>query len=261
MTEYFIFKPSFGWATLVQLLGFIGAIWGISYQLSEQRKMQKESHKNELQISIYENITAQIEGSSPTGLATSIWMVVGALDEARKEITPERPYVPPPFRVENLHDDFKEINSMLWKVASSIEKFEIATPNLPIFREVFVIKLKELYEIYMPLLNLFPHVLLSDDGIREAENLVILDDDAVALLTEKANSFGETAFDVAACLHDIQVELQNNLLGDFFGSKTSVREPSDDQLVLTSDDPAMVRRAKDFINESNIAEHKFSGDT
>tara|TARA_R110002167_G_scaffold110677_9_gene281505 strand:+ start:2517 stop:3302 length:786 start_codon:yes stop_codon:yes gene_type:complete len=256
MKELFLFDPTFNWATLIQLFGFIGAIWGVSFQLAKQRELQKENHKNELQVSIYKNITSQIEGSSPTGIATSLWMVVGSLDEARGKLTPERPYVPPPFRVEKLHDDFKEINNRLWKVASSIEKFEIVSPNLSVFREVFVIKLKELSERYMPLLNILPHVLLSDDGINEAENLLVLDDAAIELLEEKANSFGDAAYDVAAYLHDIQVELQNSLLGDFFGNKISIRTPPDEQLVLTSTDPVMVQRAKDYVTSSNIDTHE-----
>lgn len=256
MAELFVFDPSYDWGTLIQLFGFIGAIWGIGHQLSKQRELQNESHKNELQISIYENITADIEGSSPTGLATSMWIVVAALDEARKRVAPERPYLAPPFRVEKLHDEFEQINRKLWKVAGSIERFEIASPNLSVFREVFVIKLKEMSEQYMPLLNALPHVLLSEDGIREAENLLILDDAAVALLQEKADSFGEAAYDVAAYLHDIQVELQNALLGDFFGNRVPVREPLGDQLVLTSRDPKMVRKAKDLVAASHQDERE-----
>ena len=259
MKEFFIFDPTYDWATLIQLFGFIGAIWGVSFQLTKQRELQKENHRNELQVAIYENITSQIEGSSPTGIATSLWMVVGALDEARKKMSPDRPYVPPPFRVEVLHDDFKEINRRLWAVASSLEKFEIASPHLTVFRAVFVIKLKELSEKYLPILNVLPHVLLSDNGIKEAENLLVLDDGAITLLEEKANSFGEAAYDVAAFLHDIQVELQNSLLGDFFGNKVPIRTPTDDQLVLTSTDSEMVQRAKKLVATNN-AVHQKPGD-
>ncbi len=236
---YFYFDPTVTWGTWIQLFGFIGAIWGISHQLRKQREMQKEKSKNELQIDIYEKVTLNMEKSSPTGVGVTMEIILGALDEARKR---EGEYVPPPFRCEKISNDFIEIHSNLWAVTSTIEKYEIVSPNLPLFRELLVIKIRELGDAYLPIIQILPHVLLSDaGGITEPEYLLILNDENLTLFDQKIRLFSEIAYDIAGYMYDIQVELQNILIGDFFGNKLALRNPTDDSvLVLTSTNEMML---------------------
>ena len=212
--------------------------------------MQKEKSKNELQINIYEKITLNMEKSSPTGVGVTMHMILGALDEARKR---EGEYVPPPFRCEKVSNDFIEIHSNLWAVTSAIEKYEIVSPNLPIFRELLVIKIRELGDAYLPIMQILPHVLLSDSGgITKPENLLILKDSDLTLFDQKITLFNEVAYDIAGYMYDIQVELQNILIGDFFGNKLALRNPTDDGvLVLTSTNEIMLERIKEYIRISN----------
>ena len=141
----FCFDPSFSWGTIVQLGGFVGAIWGVTHQLKKQRELLSEKYKNDLKIGIYEKLTNHIENSSPTGLAMTLDILIGRLDQMRQK-TGDTKYIPPPFRVDAIDKDFKKINSNLWKTASTIEKYEIVSPNMTLFRQILVKKIQELGE-------------------------------------------------------------------------------------------------------------------
>jgi len=246
------FDPTFGWKELIQLGGFVGAIWGITYQLNKQREMQKEKSINELQISIYENLTNNIDSGSPVGVATTMRIIVGSLYKAKKEAEGNNKYVPPPFQPNDVNNEFLKICTNLWKTVSAIERYEIISPNMALFRKVLVKKIIELSNVYVPLIQIFPYILLSDKGISEPEKLVVLDDKNIMQLEENVDTFYEVAFDVAAYLQDIKVESQNILLGKLFPNKVPVRVPEDTaSLVLTSGDINMITKIKEYLKESN----------
>ena len=246
----FKFDPTVTWSTIVQLFGFIGAIWGVTYQLGKQRALQEDRHKIELQLATYEKIAADIENSSPVGIATSLGIICGALENARQKIAEVGKYIPPPFSPDEINKDYREVHAKLWTVAGTIESYEIVSPNIPLFREVLVKKIQELTDAYLPLIKILPYVLISEKGIKDVDKLMILQDADVKILEEKIASFADIAFDIARFLHDIRVELQNSLLAGFFNRTLPIRVPKKKGiLVLTSKDEAMLRRARDYLNE------------
>ena len=111
------------------------AIWVAIYQFGKQRQLQENKHKIDLQLQIYEKVTTNIETSSPTGVATSFHMLFLALENARDKFDQTGKYLPPPFHPENLNSEFRRVNTNLWKVVATIEKYEIITPNLSLFRQ------------------------------------------------------------------------------------------------------------------------------
>ncbi|OQX61219.1 MAG: hypothetical protein B5M56_09740 [Desulfococcus sp. 4484_241] len=246
---FFCFDPSFNWGTIIQLLGIIGAIWGVTHQLRKQRDLQKEKYTNELKIKIYEQIVAHLEDGNPTGIAATLSMFIEVLDDKRKTNNSSR-YIPPPFSPDQIHSDFKKVQSNLFKTASLIENYEIVSPNIPLFRQILVNKISELGTKYMPFIQIMPYLLLSDDGIKKPENLLIPNDNEIDLLRQKVNEFMEVSWDIASYLYDIRVELQNILLSDFFNNRVSQRKPKDpDAIVLTSEDSGMLKRIEDYLKQ------------
>ncbi|NTV12401.1 MAG: hypothetical protein HGA96_00465 [Desulfobulbaceae bacterium] len=245
----FCFDPTISWTTLVQLLGFGSAIWAVIYQFGKQRQLQQEKHKVDLEHQIYEKVVTDIEGSSPTGIAMTFTILSGALENAREKSDQLGNYVPPLFYPEEINSEFSRVNSNLWKVAATIEKYEIIAPNLTLFREALAKKLCELADAYMPIVKMLPYVLLSKHGINNPANLIVLKGEDSKLFQAKVNEFSEIANDVAGFLYDIQVELQNRLLGKIFERTLLVRAPSDQAvLVLTSNDERMLRKAQAYVN-------------
>jgi len=246
----FEFCPEVTWSTIVQLLGIVGAIWGVSYQMNKQREMQLEKHKIELQLKTYERITNNIENSSPTGLATTFNILCGCFDDARKKSSENKEYVPPPFHPEEIHKTVSEVFSKLWKVSSTIEKYEIVSPHMPLFREALVKSTRELSNAYLPLVRVMPYLLVSKENNGKQGDFIIPNESDIELLEKYVSSFNEISYDIAGYLYDIQVELQNSLLGEFFERKLSVRFPKDnDVLVLNSKDSHMLKRVREYVNE------------
>ncbi|SEF76439.1 hypothetical protein [Nitrosomonas ureae] len=246
----FCFDPTINWSTIIQLVGFIVAIGVAIYQFTKQRQLQKEKHKIDLQFQVYEKITTNIEISSPTGVATSFYMLFLALENARDKLDKTGKYFSPPFHSEDLNSEFRRVHANLWKVAAILEKYEIIVPHLPLFRQALAKKLRELNDAYIPLIQILPYVLLSEKGINNTENLIVLRNEDSIAFKEKVNTFSDIAYDLAGFLYDIQVELQNALLSPFFNRELPVRNPNDKEtIVLTSRNKMMIQKAEQYVKE------------
>lgn len=247
----FCFDPTIGWSTIAQLIGFIVVLVTVIYQMRAQRLLQRDKHRNDLQIATYEKIAQGMNFISPVGVATTFQIIHGALTEATKKQEQVGYYVPPPFDPVVVDAEFRKVHSGLWSVASTIQTYEIVSPNLPLFREALVIKLRQLAEAYLPLVQILPFVLISEKGISNPEKLLKPSGQNLAELQSKIDVFNDMAYDVASFLHDIQVEMQNSLLGPFFKRKIAIREPKDDTyLVLTSHNINMLERVKKFVSQN-----------
>lgn len=245
----FCFDPTVGWSTLVQLFGFVGAIWAAIYQLGKQRQLQIEKHKVDLQLHTYEKVAANMEGASPTGIATTVDIIFLALVKARGSLDQTGQYVPPPFHPEDVHVEFARMHANLWKVVAAIEKYEVVAPNLSLFREALAKKVRELGDAYTPLIQWLHFVLLSEKGITNPSNLIVLRGADEVAMDRLVKDFKNVAYDIAGFLYDIQIELQNTLLSQFFDRELSTRKPAgDDTLVLTSKDPRMLEKVQKYVH-------------
>ncbi len=247
----FCFDPTIGWPTIAQLIGFFIVILTVIYQMRAQRELQRDKHRIDLQLSTYEKVAEGMSFISPVGVAATFIIIIGALREAVKKHEQGGNYVPPPFDPVKLDADFQKVHSGLWSVTSTIQTYEIISPHLPIFREAIVIKLRQLSEAYLPLVQVLPYVLISEKGINDPGLLLKPNDEEFEAFQSKIDAFNDIAYDVASFLHDIQVEMQNSLLGSYFNRKIAIRQPKDDAyLVLTSENKEMLERVKEFISQN-----------
>ena len=253
----FEFDPKFVWETLVQLAGFAVVIWVMSHQLKKQRGMQKENHLTQIRRDIYKEITDRMEYSSPNGISVTLNLLLGLLAKAREKKEQTGNYLPPPMRAETIINDFKRVQSRLFGVSGSVEKYEIAGENQPLFRKALIAKIREMSNAFMPILFYLPYVLLSDKGITDPDKLLVIADDELKEFRKKIEQFQNVAADVDGFLYDIQVEAQNILLGDLFERKLEVRRPLDPEaLVLTSQDTKQLAKIKAFVQKSEqMKEH------
>ena len=252
----FEFDPKVSWDTLIQLVAFtvgIGVVW---YQLHKQRELQKENHLIEMRREIYKEITDRMEQASPAGISVTLDLLVGLLEKARKKRDETGSYQPPPMQVESIVNDFKQVQTRLFAVSGTIEKYEIVSENQPLFRRALVAKISEMSNSFMPLIFLLPYLLLSKDGINEPEKLLVPNEKELAEIQEKINQFKEVAADISGFLYDIQVEVQNILLGALFERKLDIRKPLDNKyLVLTSRDQEELQKVRAYVQETErIAE-------
>ena len=244
------FDPEFSWSTIVQVIGFLLAIWTVKTQLAKQRELQSDVHKVELQRDIYEKITSNIETCSPSGVAAKFAMIPDLLRHSAENLAKSGRYVPPHFVVEDIDDYYQYILKNLYQVIANIERYEVALPHLPLFRMVLMQRTRELSDSYIPLIQAMPYLLFSREGNQDSDALMRPDEEELLALEGSIRVFTDAAYDVAAYLHDIQVELQNELLGKHFDNKLAIRSVKSNGLfVLTSSDGAMLEMAKEYLDD------------
>lgn len=251
----FEFDPKFDWGTVVQFFGFAVAIGVVWYQLQKQRQMQRENHLTQIRREIYKEITDRMEHSSPSGISITLDLLLGLLAKSRQRKEQTGSYLPPPMRVESITNDYKGVQSRLFGVSGAVEKYEIVGENQPLFRRALVAKIREMSDAFMPILFVLPHVLLSDEGITDPVNLLVMTDDDSREFRTRIEHFKDVAADIDGFLYDIQVETQNILLGGLFERKLEVRRPLDPEvLVLTSQDSRELAKVRLFVQRSEQLE-------
>lgn len=251
----FKFDPKFDWGTVVQFFGFAVAIGVAWYQLQKQRQMQRENHLTQIRREIYKEITDRMEHSSPSGISITLDLLLGLLAKSRQRKEQTGSYLPPPLRVESITNDYKGVQSRLFGVSGAVEKYEIVGENQPLFRRALVAKIREMSDAFMPILFVLPHVLLSDEGVTDPVNLLVMTDDDSRELRTRIEHFKNVAADIDGFLYDIQVETQNILLGGLFERKLEVRRPLDPEvLVLTSQDSRELEKVRLFVQRSEQLE-------
>ena len=253
----FDFDPKVTWETLIQLVGFVAGIGVVWWQLRKQRQLQKENHLIQIRREIYKEITDQMELSSPSGISVTLDILIGLLEKSRKKKAETGKYQPPPMSVESIVDDFKRVQSKLFGVSGTIEKYEIISENQPLFRRALVAKISELSNSFMPIIFLLPYLLISKDGISDPEKLLVPNETDLADIQEKIERFKEVSWDIIGFLYDIQVEAQNILLGTLFKKKLEVRKPLDQRcMVLTSQDSQQLEQVKAYVRETEKIKEK-----
>lgn len=249
LTKYFDFNPKFDWSTIVQILGFAVAIWTVNRQLKKQRDLQYENYQVGIQLEMYEKVTTEIEKSSPSGVAATVAMVPELIRHAEARAIEVGRYVPPPFDLDGFASTYGDIHTSLFRTMANIEKYEIISPNLTLFRLVLMKAVGNLSDKYIDVVKVLPYVLLSEAGIRDPQNLMRLNEKELTDMDELLQSFNRTANEVTSYLYDIQIELQNMLLGRHFDNTLPARQPKEDRcIVLTSRDEKMLSRARLYLD-------------
>jgi len=251
----FEFDPKFDWGTVVQFFGFAVAIWVVWYQLQKQRQMQREDHLTETRREIYKEITDRMEHSSPSGISITLDILLGLLEKSRQRMEQTGELFHPPMRVESITNDYKNVQSRLFEVSGTVQKYEIVGVNQPLFRKAFVAKIREMSIAFMPIIFVLPYILLSDKGITDPTKLLVMNDEELSEFRAKIEHFKNVAADIDGFLHDIQVEAQNILLGGLFDRKLEVRQPLDPEvLVLTSQDSREIEKVRLYVQRSEQLE-------
>jgi len=238
---------------LAQLITIIAGFGGIIYQLQVQKAQNIKNHEQSLKIQVFKEISERIEDSSPEGVATTLNLLVGKLQaNINQQIEKGVKYQPPPFKIEDIQLDFSVIHSRLCKVCNSLERHEIISEHIYLFKRLLDYKRQELAEIYLRLVTFLVYVLPSDKGIKDPSQCYMPSDEDLTKLKEVVTEFHYISSCITAYLYDIQIELQNTFLYDLFNRKVPLREPLDiNEIVLTSENEEKLKKAKLFLYEKN----------
>ncbi len=246
---WYTFKPEVTWDTWIQFILLLSGIIIVWRQFVEQRKLQRRQHKDTIQYNVYEKLVENFENSQPTSLSTKLNIIMNEFDKSIERVNDGQPYTPPPFYLNDIHDEFMELHTNLLRLLATIDKYQIVSPYLSLFKKVMSQKITELGNQYVTLVSVFAYILLAN---KETSNpLHVPSQDIINKIKDKILLFDRTSWDITYYLDDILTESQNALLGEFFEHKLPVRNPEDPkELVLTSTNQKMIYKAQEFLEKS-----------
>ena len=249
---WYTFKPEVTWDTWLQFILLLSGIIIVWRQFKEQRKLQVKQHKDTIQYNVYEKLVENFENSQPTSMSKKLNIIMSEFDKSIERVNEGQPYIPPPFYLNDIHNEFMELHANLLRILATIDKYQIVSPHLSLFKKVIFQKITELGNHYVTLVSVFAYILLPN---KETSNpLHVPSQDIINKIKDKVLLFDRTSWDIAYFLDDILTESQNALLGEFFEHKLPVRNPEDPkELVLTSTNQKMINKAQEFLKraESN----------
>jgi len=254
METWFLFDPTLGWTAIIQIIGFIVGILTVRNQMKAQRDNQERQHQLELQKQTYEKIAEGLDIPSPIFMIDRLNAVHDSLVKAIVEHRENGTYRKPPYNSMEIINEVEAVFSGVKKFASIIEKYEIVSPNLSLFREALFTKLRDFESKFYPVAKSLSFLLPSEERISIEIKTIPNIDAILANLKAKIDEFSEVLADCAAFGYDIRVETQNSLLGTIFKRKIPTRTPQDEAgLVLTSEDKAMLDRVRQYVDSNKPA--------
>jgi len=250
---WYTFKPEVTWDTWIQFILLLSGIVIVWRQFTEQRKLQVKQHKDTIQYNVYEKLVENFENSQPTSMSTKLNIIMNEFDKSIERAKEGLPYNPPPFYLNDVHNEFMSLHGNLLRLMATMDKYQIISPHLSLFKKVISQKVTELGTHYVTLVSVFAYILLPDK--ETSTPLHIPSEEIIGKIKDKVLLFDRTSWDIVYFLDDILTESQNTLLGEFFEHKLPVRKPTDpEELVLTSSSQNMIDKAKEFLinAESNV---------
>lgn len=240
------------WGDYFQLLGFGILIIVAVYQVKKHRDAQKKQHTDNLKVQIYENMIQEMEGVSFLKISNTFNILAYEIEHAVKRKDPEIfYYVLPRFDLEAYRSEFMTIQSKLSKFISTMESYEIISPNISLFREYLSLRLITFMSVYEPYMDFVTEILTdpNTEDLKFEDELIIHENFDTESFMEVLEDISRSAREITGNITDIKIEAQNILLSDFFGRKTPLRKPEPDQVLLTSEDEAMLQKVKNIITE------------
>ena len=245
--NFYDFKPNVTWDTLIQFFLLLSGILIVWRQFVEQRKQQIKQHKDTIGYNVYEKIVDNYENSQPTLISTKLNLIMGEFDKSIERANRGDSYAPPPFYLDELHYEFMELHGNLLRVMATMDKYQIVSPYMSLFRKVISLKVTELVNCFFILISVFAYILLPNKEIKKP--IHVPSQDIIEKIKNRVAQFDKIAWDISYYLDDILTESQNSLLGDFFENKLPIRKPLDNELlVLTSEDKTMIDKINYFLN-------------
>lgn len=248
--DWYTFSPTVTWDTWVQLILLLSGIFLVWRQLQSQRKLQIKQHKNTIQYNVYEKLVENYENSQPTAMSRKLNIIMNEFDKAIERSGEGREYIAPPFYLNDIHHEYMELHSNLLRIMATMDKYQIISPYMSLFKKVLSLKITELGNHFVTLIFVFAYILLPEKG--GSAPLHVPSEETINKVKDKLLQFDDTSWDIAYYLDDILTEAQNTLLGDFFSHSLPVRKPENpEELVLTSTNQKMIDIAQKLLKDTD----------
>lgn len=240
--------------TLTILAGFCLLLLQIYLQNRSSLLLQKDNIKEGLKVELFKQVSEKIQSAEDVSLevASYIRMLPNNFIFLKQLSTTEASPQPVRERAQKFAMLQRASTDGLSSLLYAIEKCQIAFNEYEIFQLALNHAAHEINSAYLSLFQFLMKVLPIDMKMENGSTTVI----NVRELTEKeceqleklVNDFLDADGIFGSYLYDINIEVQNSLLGDLFNTKLQKRKPLDGSIVMSTESEESISYFKNYIN-------------
>lgn len=142
--------------------------------------------------------------------------------------------------ISNLKTTHHKQIELLTKLSVMLEQYSIVSEYLNIFKAAFLYEINRLHETFFPL-----RVFLS----KGATTRIIRDKNFEDTLERLGTAYREPNIALMGYLRDLQIELQNILLGGLFSRRLPGRKPEDPSVIVISTEKNNIKKLRETFKE------------
>jgi hypothetical protein len=233
--------------TVISILVGFGLI---AFQLKRQHEndisTQRENNREQLRLEIYQEFStcldeANSKTSKASGYAFNLSNNVSMYTQLRESSMAV-------FPVSQRANEFTELHSIsnhsIIELIKLIEKYEIVSPKLEIFKLAFNAASYDITQAYTDLIpylfKVLPMDIVDDSGILQVQNVRDFTREEIDELNSLINKYCKHHNELGGYLFDLNLELQKTFLGNLFENQVKERRPIDPKCIVVSTEPSKV---------------------
>lgn len=242
--------------TVVSILtGFGIIVFQLSRQHANDIAAQKENNRDELRLEIYEKFSQALDDANEktTGAGMYAFNLAANLSIYKDQV--DAGFNPSPLRcrAKEFSDLHFTSNGSIIKLITLIEKYEIVSPELEIFKIALNVASHDISEAHTPLfqflLRILPMEVIDVNGNIQVANILTPTEEQMQELTQLTNAYKNSQDDLGGYLYDFNIELQKLFLGYLFNNEVKVRAPIDPNVKVVTTEPGEMARLRQYFEE------------
>ncbi len=237
---------------------FVGAAL-IIFQLNRQHKndieTQKENNRDQLRLEIYQEFSECLDNANnkTSDAGMFAFLLTSNIYNYAHQINLGINTPPLKYRANEFSDLHYSSNTSILRLIKLIEKYEIVSPELEIFKIALNVASHDITEAFMPLfqflLRILPMNITDAHGNNQITNVITPTQDQMDELQRLVNNYKDGHDDLGGYLYDLNLELQILFLSRLFENKVKIREPIDPNIKVVSTDPVEIVKLKRYFEE------------
>lgn len=246
---------------LLTVLSILVGVGLIIFQLNRQHKndieTQKENNRDQLRLEIYQEFSKCLDNANNKTMKAGMFafMLTSNVSNYLNQINLGINTPPLKYRANEFSDLHYLSNNSIINLIKLIEKYEIVSPELEIFKIALNVAAHDIDKAFSPLFQFLIRMLPMDinDGHENHQiaNVIIPTQDQMDELQRLVDEYKDKHDDLGGYLYDLNLELQKLFLSYLFSNKLKIRDPIDPNIKVITTDPIKMTELKRYFEEES----------
>lgn len=243
----------------VTVFSILVSVLIIRFQMKKQHEgeleVQKENSRDTLRLEIYQEFSEVLSdaASKNSDVGMYAYLIPVHLKNYRDQVNSGLNPLPTKDRAQSFLQRHQSASDASIKLMRLIEKYEIVSPELEIFKTAINVVIHDMREafvaLHLSLSSILPVEVLTPQGDTQTGNIATPTEDQLQNLDKLVNKYKSASDDMLSYLFDFNVELQNIFLKNLFNNTVKKREPLDPSMKVITTEPHEVAKLNRYFDE------------